>query len=169
MTIQDLGAVGEFFGSVFVLVTLVYIAIQARQSRATVAAQSAREITTGFASSFIDLKDADLALMLRKAVNNWDSLSANEQLQVHVIFLNLLVHYTAVIEQEHLPGIDIVPAYEDNVLGLITSEGGAVWWEYLKASFPPHVVSRLNSRLAESDSLPPAWNKSMPWYRYEDE
>jgi hypothetical protein len=170
MTVQDLGAVGELFGSVFVLVTLIYIAIQTRQSRVTVAAQSARELTTGFSNSFNDLKDAELALLVRRAINDWNSLTANEQVQVHTIFLNMLVHYTAVIEQEHLPGIeDIIPAYENNVLGLITSEGGAVWWEHLETSFPSKIVSRLNSRLLESDSLPPAWNEIMPWYRYEDE
>ncbi len=33
MTIQDLGAIGELLGSVFVLVTLIYLAVQVRQSR----------------------------------------------------------------------------------------------------------------------------------------
>ncbi len=31
LTIQDLGALGEFFGSIAVLATLVYLALQTRQ------------------------------------------------------------------------------------------------------------------------------------------
>ena len=32
MTIQDLGAVGEFIGGVAVLVTLIYLAVQIKQN-----------------------------------------------------------------------------------------------------------------------------------------
>ncbi len=32
LTIQDLGALGEFFGSIAVLATLVYLALQTRQN-----------------------------------------------------------------------------------------------------------------------------------------
>ena len=39
MTIQDLGALGEFFGSIAVLATLIYLALQTRQNRMAIAAQ----------------------------------------------------------------------------------------------------------------------------------
>ena len=39
LTIQDLGALGEFFGSIAVLVTLVYLAFQTRQNTMAIAAQ----------------------------------------------------------------------------------------------------------------------------------
>ncbi len=39
LTIQDLGALGEFFGSIAVLATLVYLALQTRQNRMAISAQ----------------------------------------------------------------------------------------------------------------------------------
>ncbi len=39
LTIQDLGALGEFFGSIAVLATLVYLALQTRQNTVAIAAQ----------------------------------------------------------------------------------------------------------------------------------
>ncbi len=39
LTIQDLGALGEFFGSIAVLVTLIYLAFQTRQNRMAIGAQ----------------------------------------------------------------------------------------------------------------------------------
>jgi hypothetical protein len=39
MTIQDLGALGELLGSVAVLVTLIYLALQTRQNTMAIAAQ----------------------------------------------------------------------------------------------------------------------------------
>ncbi len=39
MTIQDLGALGELLGSVAVLVTLIYLALQTRQNTMAISAQ----------------------------------------------------------------------------------------------------------------------------------
>ena len=39
LTIQDLGALGEFFGSIAVLATLVYLALQTRQNTVAIGAQ----------------------------------------------------------------------------------------------------------------------------------
>ncbi len=39
MTIQDLGALGEFLGSIAVLATLVYLALQTRQNTMAIRAQ----------------------------------------------------------------------------------------------------------------------------------
>ncbi len=39
LTIQDLGALGELLGSVAVLVTLVYLALQTRQNTMAIGAQ----------------------------------------------------------------------------------------------------------------------------------
>jgi len=39
MTIQDLGAIGELLGSIAVLATLVYLALQTRQNTVAIAAQ----------------------------------------------------------------------------------------------------------------------------------
>ncbi len=39
LTIQDLGALGEFFGSIAVLATLIYLALQMRQNTMAISAQ----------------------------------------------------------------------------------------------------------------------------------
>ena len=39
LTIQDLGSLGEFFGSIAVLVTLVYLTLQTRQNTLAIEAQ----------------------------------------------------------------------------------------------------------------------------------
>ncbi len=45
LTIQDLGALGEFFGSIAVLVTLIYLALQTRQNTAAGLSSMPREST----------------------------------------------------------------------------------------------------------------------------
>ena len=56
MNWDALGAIGDFVGSIVVLVTLVYIAIQAREVRAIAAAESSRELLSHFTGSIEDLK-----------------------------------------------------------------------------------------------------------------
>lgn len=51
MTLQDLGNIGEFLGSIGVIVTLIYLAIQIRQNTKAVRASSAAESQYVFANT----------------------------------------------------------------------------------------------------------------------
>ena len=48
MTIQDLGALGELIGSVAVLATLVYLALQTRRTRIATEAQGTMNALTAY-------------------------------------------------------------------------------------------------------------------------
>ena len=51
MTLQDLGNIGEFLGSIGVIVTLIYLAIQIRQNTKAARASSAAESQYVFANT----------------------------------------------------------------------------------------------------------------------
>ena len=89
MNWDALGAIGDFVGSIVVLITLVYIAVQARQVRAIAAAESARDLLSHFTHSLEDFKKEDTAHLIRIGLNDWSNLSRNDQLRVHIIFLGL--------------------------------------------------------------------------------
>ena len=64
MTIQDLGALGELLGSVAVLATLVYLALQTRQNTMAISAQLDAAVIT--ANQGVQLIGTDLAELLAK-------------------------------------------------------------------------------------------------------
>jgi hypothetical protein len=170
MNWDALGAIGDFVGSIVVLVTLVYIAIQAREVRAIAAAESSRELLSHFTGSIEDFKKEDIAHIIRIGLNDWSSLSRNDQLRVHIIFLNHVVVYQSfVFGQQDLPETKAqIRTFEDNLLGLITCPGGATWWNTLCGQFDRQVQDRLNARLSDKNSLPLPWIESLPWYRLDE-
>ena len=62
LTIQDLGALGELLGSVAVLVTLIYLALQTRQNTMAIAAQlDAARIGTVMTVNSLPITSPELA------------------------------------------------------------------------------------------------------------
>lgn len=168
MSIQDLGALGEFLGLFLVLATLVYLALQTRQAKQVAASETAR----GVVSDFIGLwgtitRDAEFADIIRRAVNDWDSLSKTEQLRSHSFLSDLTAHFVAASKASYIDDlVSFLKSWEENLLGALQTPGGSHWWEECQFFFDPEVVEQLNARLAEPDELPPAWT-SVPWWQLE--
>jgi hypothetical protein len=59
-------------------------------------------------------------------------------------------------------------AWENNLLGLIQSPGGREWYHTCRYLFSPPVTNRIDSRLSQADTLPPAWPTNLPWWRLDD-
>ena len=79
MSIMELGALGEFFGSIFVLVTLIYLAIQIRQTKQSV--QSSSHAHGAAAMNQINLhvaSDPDLAEIVMRGLSDIESLKPIE-------------------------------------------------------------------------------------------
>jgi len=68
MSIQDLGAIGDFIGSILILVTLGYIAIQTRHARTSQLSIEQQVIHSGHREFFLALMNSpDLPLVICKA------------------------------------------------------------------------------------------------------
>jgi hypothetical protein len=98
MSIQDLGAIGELIGAVAVIVTLVYLAIQTRQSRIAVE-QTAKFAGLQATNSAMDnytqwrallLSDSRFSALLVKA-NNGSDLTEEQRIQLSAIFDELFL------------------------------------------------------------------------------
>jgi len=171
MTIAELGALGEFLGLFVIMATLIYLAVQTNQAKRIALAEARRNIGNDFISIWGILgRDERLTRLVRLAVNDWDALGKNEQMLVHAFFVNLLAHLDAALNQEEtLPELKRdLTAWEDNVLGLLTSPGGAVWFENTSYLYNPLMVEHLRKRLAAPESLPPSWNSTMAWWQVDE-
>ena len=169
MSIQDWGAIGEIIGALAVVASLIYLAVQIRQNKYAIERDTTRAITTDWQMHFSALAtDRDLTQIVRRAVNDWDALDKNEQMRAHVFFSNLIGHYmhAAQTETDELSGF--VHAWEDNMVGLLLTPGGAKWYATAQDWFFPEQVDRLNQRLSDLDAAPPAWNSAMPWWQTDD-
>ncbi len=170
VTAQLLGNLGEFFGAIAVLVTLLYLGMQIRQNREAIEIDSTRTIIQDFQSIWATLgADEKFTLIIRRAVNDWDNLSRNEQMRAHVFFVNLFTHYTSAIKLEASAELhEFIVAWEDNVVGLLRTPGGAKWYQTSQYLYDSEAVARINNRLSDVEALPPAWNELMGWWQIDE-
>lgn len=171
MSLAQLGSLGEFLGFFAVLATLIYLALQTKQARQVATSQAVRNVMIDFQVIWSTLgENAQKTEIIRFAINDWDSISKNEQLIAHSFFINLLTHLTSAIEQEDkLPELkENIAGWEENILGLLQCEGGRKWYESCSYLFLPILRDRIDARLSNPASLPPAWTSTMSWWKVED-
>jgi hypothetical protein len=78
MTIQDLGSIGEFISSLAVLVTLLYLAVQARQTHKETVASTMLANRMQFQNIMIANRDSLIAPIILKA-DKGEALSHEEE------------------------------------------------------------------------------------------
>lgn len=143
MDIQDLGTIGELIGSIFVLVTLVYLAIQVRQSRhlieenrkiALSQVYQARAFYRGnlvssfmdnprFASIWINLRGGNIGpVSTAELIDNFDTLSLEEKA------------IASFQQQAVTQGVDNT-LYQIE-LGLVDNEGAQSALEQIRREYP---------------------------------
>jgi len=98
MTIQDWGAIGELVGGVAVIVTLIYLALQVRQttrqfSRSVEATQLAafeRSIESGDRIRELFLLHPDLIPLLLKGYESYKELDTSEKFRFGMLLRNII-------------------------------------------------------------------------------
>lgn len=170
MSIQELGAVGEFLGFFAILVTLVYLSVQTKISQRTMRTQSSREVINDFQTYWSELQNPSTASVIRRAVNDWDSLTNNDQMIAHSFFVGLIIHLASALEvKNQVPELEnFVDAWEDNVMGFLQTPGGAKWWSECEYVFLDIARERIKLRMADRDNLPPSWTETMSWWNLDD-
>ena len=172
MTFTELGAIGEFLGFFVVLATLVYLATQTKQTKEIATSQAARNVNLDFQAIWSTLgDDVEKSRLIRLAVNDWDSISKDEQMVVHSFLINLVVHFnSALVLRDKLPELkNFIVAWEDNIMGLVQCAGGRKWYETCNYLFQPEIRERVEMRLSDPDNLPPAWTDSLSWWKADPE
>ena len=80
MTIFELGALGEFLGSIAVVFTLIYLALQIRQNTRSGRAQSRQTLINQWSSTNWELsRDPELLRIYAEALTNWPDLPNDEK------------------------------------------------------------------------------------------
>ena len=156
MTIAELGAIGEFVGSIVVLITLIYLAIQVRQNTRHVQAQMGHDGWLANTHDEIAKLGDDAAETLAKADLGRKDLTDKDLKILDANFRSLLLHMGRV---EHLNalGLDIYPieqtaiAYVDS----FNSEAGRAWLKSnvgLTKALAPNVCARVEEMLEDPAS-----------------
>ncbi len=141
LTIQDLGALGELLGSVAVLATLVYLALQTRQNTTAIAAQlDAAAIAANQNILLSVARSNELGEAMRE--DSTGHITTN-QVRLGHYWASMLISFQWQFKQARR---GLLPSYSEAEMGRIAGvyftmyrsfEG---WWQNAKPSYFPEFV-----------------------------
>ncbi len=142
LTIQDLGSLGEFFGSIAVLVTLVYLAFQTRQNRMAISAQLDAAVIVARQDLALSVAtSSDLAEALRE---DFTVGQTTNEVRMDAYWRSLLLN----VEWQHDQARrGLLPSFNEVAIAAVIrrlftiSRGFEGWWERTKAGTSPEFVA----------------------------
>ncbi len=141
LTIQDLGALGELLGSVAVLATLVYLALQTRQNTMAIGAQlDAAAIGTTQNATLLAATSSELVEAIREEMRG--DITTN-QIRLAMYFQSNLATFQWQLHQARrglLPSFDEAGLAASTRIGFTAFRSFEGWWEARKESFSPEFV-----------------------------
>jgi len=89
MDIQELGAIGELVGGVAVIATLIYLAVQVKQSTAAMRSVTHQtQVDSQVAVNSSIANDPALAALIAKANEDYSVLEPSEEIRLQFLFIN---------------------------------------------------------------------------------
>jgi hypothetical protein len=130
LTIAELGAIGEFVGSIAVLITLIYLAIQVRQNTIHVRAQMGHDGWLSTASDDIAVMGGDAAETLARAELGDEPLSGRD-LKILDAYFKAIVMHMARVEHLNSQGLEIYTVDQTAwaFVYQFNCKVGRAWWE----------------------------------------
>ena len=137
MTIQDFGAIGEIVGGIAVIATLIYLAIQVKQSNVSTHRNMYAQAATTISGFWLTLaKQPDLYRNFTTVLRDPDSLAPHERDQGFLV----MDSYLSLMESYYLHNIEYGEEISQQRWGrmlrrMLSLPGGRRYWSERRASF----------------------------------
>jgi len=171
MSFQDFGAIGEMVGGIAVVVSLIYVAYQIRQSSRQIE-QNSRHLEASMYYATNDAfyrwfallaQDADLAALWRRALAG-ETLTPDETTRVHSLIAMLFLSYENNFQQLRLGAVkrDTFEIARSEISTLMSRSVVRAWWQRqgqrtLTPEFRRAIDSLVSeAKVPESTATPPA-------------
>lgn len=168
MNLQDLAAIGESVGGLAVLVTLVYLAYQLRQTARLERAAGQRDLLSQV-RSWIELTavNPDLFPVLQRGLNDLDSLSPaeKERCSAWVWSLLFLAEQALYMERDGVIHGVSYQGFLDATLAVVATPGGRVLWSGIRNAIGDDISNHIDRALERRAPDAPDWTTLLPHWR----
>jgi hypothetical protein len=168
MNLQDLGSLGEFVGSIAVVLSLLYLAVQIRQNTATERTSSRQTILDTFYTALWDLgASPERKRVLTAGLANFEALSDQDKATFQLTMIRYLgnVYNGLLLRDAGMLDEETFSVIADTMLATLITTGGRQWWAASQDGSPPTIRDYIDRRLSDTDNLPPSLTDSSPWWR----
>ncbi len=147
MNWDAISAISEVLGSVAVVITLLYLAVQVRQS--TKSDQSTAlegTVNTAIATRQAVYESAELANIINRGMKDHEDLSEDELLRFRLSVQNTLWGIWNIYAQSKLTGLSgsVWEAQKPFILRMLTSNGGAWFWRNYRSEYEKEFAGALD-------------------------
>lgn len=155
MNWDAIGALAELLGATAVVISLVYLAVQIRQSGRVSAAAAFQGIIDGITEHFRFMYAPENADVVAKGLADFRSLSATERMQFEALVAGMLNQVEASLITLHAQMMS-GDTMENWAWWLRTRlfcyEGFRDWWSDAKQGYAPEVAEWINQQVALADT-----------------
>ncbi len=163
MTVMELGALGEFIGSIVVTLTLIYLAVQVRQNTAQQKREETVSIQHGQNQVVSQLQDPTMVRAYVRAADGETPATVADRSRAIIWVIQYLNHFQIVYDLHHDGTLDDerYELWESFAISMVASTGIREWWdaESGKLAFMPKVRALIDRKLGDTADPPIPFNK----------
>jgi hypothetical protein len=165
VTLSEFAALGEAIGGVAVLVTLLYLAYQFRQTAAIERTAGQRELLSR-CRDWVELTtvNPDLVEVLRKTLADWDAATPEEQERANGWMLSAALQAEQAVYMWHERLINEVSykGFVGVIVAIAATPGGRRWWAHARIALGNDISDLVDQELASRPSDAQSWTEIFP-------
>ena len=171
MTVLELGAIGEFVGSFAVIASLIYLALQIRQSTSQQKREETVSIQHGQNTVVSLMQDPAVVRAYVKTADGDTSASVTDQARAIIWVIQYLNHFQIVFDLHAAGSLDDdrYDLWKSFAVSIVASKGIRAWWddESGKFAFMANVRDLIDENLDDTEKPPVPFNKMWNIFRTE--
>ena len=157
MNWEAIEASSSFVATAATLITLIYLAIQLRDSNMLARTDSLQNVLNGYTERIVGalLADTELLDIVHRGMMSWDALTPIEKARYTDHQTREVLHLQNVMQLYKRGLLDKVDfeAWVSHVASVLTTNGGKSAWEYNRNSITPTVVALIDDYIREHPDL----------------
>lgn len=158
MSISELGSIGEFLGSIVVMITLVYLAVQVRQNTAQQKREETVLIQHGQNEIVSQMQDPSLVRAYALTAEGYDLATVEDRSRATMWVIQYLNNFQIVydLHQSGTLGEERYKLWEGWAISIVASKGIQEWWDdgRGKLGFSQEVRDLIDQKLNDT-AVPP--------------
>jgi hypothetical protein len=168
MNWESIGAIAEVIGVVAILVSIVYLATQIRQSNEIARAEAEREVLQSWMHGLEGFVDSHQTTeFFLKGLADFDALTSIEKTRLSYRLVELNMVYISALENEKkgLIAPHLVEAFGNAFFSYVNSPGGRQWWALHREFFTN--MDLIDERIAREGDSFPSFLDTLPYHKLE--